>query len=664
MNARAVFTIFVKELIETLRDRRALFAAVVLPILLHPLIFLFMGNVLASHEAARKSLKPDLAIWGPVPARVVSALEHDLGARVVERRRVRPADTEDEARRAIETGGVHLVLAADAGADARFAGDESAALDLYYDELKSSSDAAEDRVTTALKTLRASELDARLRRHALPAAFDKPIDPIPHNLTDKRRRAGDLGGGILAFVLLFVIIVSGMLPAIDLTAGEKERGTLQTLLCAPVRPLEIVAGKYLTVVTFSIAGASANLAAMSFALGRRLDATREVLEFSLSAGTYLKIFGAMVPMALTVSALLLALSVFARSYREAQSYLTPIFLMMLLPTAVAILPGLSLDHATAFVPIVNLALLVRALLNGHATAELYALVLIANLVYATLAILLAARIFETEQVLLGGERPWRDVFGRSGHARVTPSPRSVLAFCALLFVVTYYGMLWVAPHARGVVALLCLIEIGFMLAPAAAWVALTRASWRATFSLRLPTARGALGGLLVAAGAWAVGSAIALAEVRLFPGAQQYSRELEGLFGGGGWSLLVAGALLPAIAEEACFRGVILSGLANTGSRVIAVGGSALAFGLFHFNPYHIAVAGTLGLILGFATLESGSIFVGMLAHFVNNGLQLLQPMFPSLARLESRWPLLIGCASTLIGLWLIRGSRAKESVP
>jgi len=657
-----VLTIFIKELRDTLRDRRALFAAVVMPILVHPLIFLLMGNVMASHEAARKTLKPELAVWGPVPAKIVAALERELGARVVARRAERPRDVEAEARLAIDTGGAHLILAAGAGADARFAGDESATIDLYYDELKSASDAAHDRVADALKKLRASELQARLARHGLPAEFDKPLELTPHNLTDKKRRAGDIGGGILAFVLLFVIIVSGMLPAIDLTAGEKERGTLQTLLCAPVRPLEIVAGKYLTVVAFSIIGASANLAAMSFALGRQLAVARDLLEFSLSAGTYLKVFGAMVPMALTISALLLALSVFARSFREAQSYLTPVFLLLLLPTAAAMMPGMSLDRSTAFLPIVNLALLVRALLNGHATAELYALVLTANLAYATMAILLAARIFETEQVLLGGERPWRDVFGRADRARVTPSPRSALLFCAVLFVATYYGMLWAAPHARGVAALVALVQL-CLLVPAIAWVALARSSFRATFSLRLPTARGALGGVLIASGTWAVGTVVALAELRLFPGARAYSESLEGLFAGGGFALIAVGAVLPAIAEEACFRGVVLSGFANTGSRALAVGGSALAFGLFHFNPYHIVVAGTLGLVLAFATLESGSILIAFFAHLINNALQLARPHFPSLEWTGNGWAIGAGCAAALIGLWVIRGSRRSDAI-
>jgi sodium transport system permease protein len=657
---RIVFTIFVKELVETLRDRRALFAALVLPVMVHPLILLFAGRVAASDQAERHALRPVIAIWGPVPAPVVTTLERELSATIFERSERVPDDTEREARRIIDGGHAHLVIAASAGARERFAGDESATLDLYFDELKSSSDAAHDRAVEALKTLRASELSARLARHQLPPLFDQPIALTHHELAGKQRRGGDLAGRMIAVVLFFAILVSGYLPAIDLTAGEKERGTLQTLLCAPVRPIEIVTGKYLTVVLFSLVGAAASLAAMAFALSRQVAAMREHLVFDLSAATYLKIFCALVPMALFVSALLLALAVFARSFREAQSYLQPIMLALVVPAGIASMPGMELGPSTAFVPVVNLALAVRALLAGQATAQLYGLVVLSNVLYATMAIVFAARVFETEQVLLGGERPWRDVFGRAGRARVTPSPRSALLFCAVLVVVTYYVVVYIGPYARGVLPALLMIQLGVFLVPAIVWTRASGCSLAATFSLRAPTARALAGALCIASGTWAVGTTIGRVLSWIAPGGlEAYGAQLEDLFRGGGVPVLVAGAVLPAIAEEACFRGVVLSGLANTGSRAAAIAGSAIAFGLFHLNPYHMVIAGSLGLVLGFATLESGSIFVGAIVHLVNNALGLGAAQWPSLARwMESRVGIAIGCASVLAGLVLVRNSR------
>jgi len=132
-----------------------------------------------------------------------------------------------------------------------------------------------------------------------------------------------------------------------------------------------------------------------------------------------------------------------------------------------------------------------------------------------------------------------------------------------------------------------------------------------------------------------------------------------------GTAIVLVG-LLPAVCEEACFRGVVLTGLARSGSRTFAVVGSALAFGVFHVNPYHVAAAATLGLVLGYAAYESRSLLPGVLMHFVNNGFQMVMVRMPELqARFES-WPLVVlGLLVTGTGLWLLRGSGGqKEEAP
>src|SRR5262249_28776219 len=122
-------------------------------------------------------------------------------------------------------------------------------------------------------------------------------------------------GQALPLIMLIVMLTCGFLPAADLTAGEKERGTLQTLLCAPVRPMEIVSGKYLAVVLVSLLGGAANLAAMSLALARFASNVAE-MEIQFGWSTALAVFASMVPTALLLGALLLSVAVFARSFRE------------------------------------------------------------------------------------------------------------------------------------------------------------------------------------------------------------------------------------------------------------------------------------------------------------------------------------------------------------
>ena len=127
---------------------------------------------------------------------------------------------------------------------------------------------------------------------------------------------------------------------------------------------------------------------------------------------------------------------------------------------------------------------------------------------------------------------------------------------------------------------------------------------------------------------------------------------------------LVLVALLPAVAEEVTFRGVVLAGLRQSGSRWIAVVGSALVFGLFHVNPYHVVAAFAVGLLLGWVALESGSLLPGVLIHLVNNGAQVLLDRVPGLAeRLHSPLIVVLALACTALGVFLMRGSRRPTAV-
>ncbi|HEY3586693.1 MAG TPA: CPBP family intramembrane glutamic endopeptidase [Myxococcaceae bacterium] len=168
--------------------------------------------------------------------------------------------------------------------------------------------------------------------------------------------------------------------------------------------------------------------------------------------------------------------------------------------------------------------------------------------------------------------------------------------------------------------------------------------------------------MLLATGGWSVG-AVVWTQLLRFPGARAYSDWLGELLGKQGelrlGTALVLVALLPAVAEEVTFRGVVLAGLRRSGSRWIAVAGSALVFGLFHINPYHVVAAFTVGLLLGWVALESGSLLPGVLIHLVNNGAQLLLDRVPALAELL-RSPVIVGLAlaSTAVGALVVRGSR------
>jgi sodium transport system permease protein len=668
MRWRAVSSIFGKELVETLRDRRTLFAMIVLPLLLQPLLLLAFGGLVATEQAARKKLEPNAAIWGPLPKDAENELVEKLKMRVVDRRRAVPDNPEEEARKLIGSDRIDVAIGAAPESPGAFTGDGSARVHLYYDSVNDRSSGAHDLVEKALDDVMAAQLRVRLTRHNLPEHFWEPLAIESADLASKETRGDEFAGRVLPMVLLIMVLLGAVYPAIDMTAGEKERGTLQTLLCAPVEPVEIVAGKYLVVVLVAFASAAINLAAMGFAISRQLASLdASVVQFSLGPRVFVALLAAMIPAVLLLAALLLGLSVFARSFREAQSYITPVVTAIVLPGFVAVLPSIHLTPTMALVPVVNLALLLRELLRGDVTPSMYLVVTAASLAYATMAVIFAARVFESEQVLLGGERPWRDVFGRRSLARATPTPGGAVLFIAVLLVVVYYGSLWADPTRLGIVRGLLAVQLGLLLVPALAAAKLSGVQFGATFSLRWPTPRALAGTACLAAGAWALGTLVGAAEAALFPGSQDYFDQLTKSLAGGTGDLpaglaviLLAG--LPALCEEACFRGYVLAGLANTGSRSVAIIGSSIGFGLLHLNPFHIVPAAVLGLALGFATLESGSIWTGALVHFVNNGLAALSERVPGLkGALESPVLIGVGVVFSIIGLVLLKGSRATE---
>ena len=238
-------------------------------------------------------------------------------------------------------------------------------------------------------------------------------------------------------------------------------------------------------------------------------------------------------------------------------------------------------------PLLNVTLLVHDILVGKAGATQVMVVWAVSLAWAVLGILLATRVFQTEQVLLSGEKPWRDVFASGARSGRGLTPGNALAFAAMLVVLTFYGSVLVERRG-GIAALILVSQLGFFLIPSLLWCRMFRAPLAETLQLRWPTQRGWAATVLLAAGGWSVG-AVVWQQLLRFPGARAYSDWLGELLGkqghlGLGTALLLV-ALLPAIAEEVTFRGVVLAGLRRSGSRWIAIGGSALVFGLVPREP-------------------------------------------------------------------------------
>ena len=656
MRPRIVFHIFKKDLTEVLRDRRTVIMAFVVPAVIYPVLFTLLGSVSSDKRGELERTRAKVAVWGPVPEAARQAVQKDARANLVDVRAEPPADVNGEAARWVTEKRAHVVLVTPVGATG-----PSIPVRVLADSTNVDSAAMERRVAHALE-----DAGARMLRERMTTLGQDPSAAVPllvkeDDLADSARKGASFAAALLPYLLLVLVATSGFYAALDLTAGEKERGTLQTLLTAPVRSIEVVAGKYLAVFTLTLAATFCNLGSIALSLTRAASAVEG--SFSLGLASAAAVFLTILPAALLIVALLMAVGVLARSYREGQTYLMPILLLVMFTGFASLLPGAELTAGTALVPLLNVTLLVHDLLLGKVGVARVMEVWAVSLAYAALGILLTARIFQTEQVLLSGEKPWRDVFTSGRRARGGLTPASAVGFAALLLVVVFYGSALVEPRTP-LGPMILLSQVGFFLVPALLWCRLWRAPLVESLQLRWPTARGWVATLFLALGGWSVGALIWQQMLHHFPGARAYNDWLGELLGkhgqlGLGAALFLV-ALVPAVCEEVAFRGVVLGGLRRRGSAVLAVVGSALIFGLFHFNPYHVVSAALVGLLLGYIALESGSIVPGMVVHLVNNGLQVCADRFPQLAE-RAGSPAVLGAAlvSTALGLWWIRGSRA-----
>ncbi|WP_438018209.1 ABC transporter permease subunit/CPBP intramembrane protease [Sorangium sp. So ce315] len=700
MRLAIVWTILCKELVESLRDRRTLVRLLVIPVVLYPLFALGMSKLIGSEAAAREARSSRIAVWGELAddlrGRLESAGKIELapwegapddvragllsgalapppGPEVEARPERGEGDSEGErprwtepenpvlaaARAAVGERKVDAVLVPWPTLRAELSRGGKGAVAIYFDSVRADSAMAEARLEGALRRARRAIVAEREAARGLPEGFSIAYDIAPRDVAQDSRKVGQLLGSMMPMMLILMSLLGSFLPAIDLTAGEKERGTMQTLLCAPVRSIEIISGKFLAVWVISLLTALGNVVSLSLTVSRMLPDVMVV-----DPWIFALTFVLLVPVTLLFSALFLALAVFAKDFKDGQNALMPAYLPLSLLAGITALPVVELNPWTAYAPVLNIAVLIKALFLGEAPVDLLFAALISSALYACLALLFAARVFARESVLLGGQESARAVLGLARRAGGTPTIGFSLAAFAGVQVLFFYGSLLI--ERASVAVQLAASQVGFFLLPTLALVVGFGYAPRATLGLRPPSVRGLAGALLLGASAWiAIGGTV----LRWFPPPERFARELGELVLLGGQPypvVLLLVAVTPAVCEELLFRGLVYAGLRRAGSAA-AIGVSALLFGLAHGSVYRLLPTFSLGLALGYARHRTGSVLAGMLLHAVNNGLAVSllyfkPPWTQGVMEGEVPWSLTAGAVVvSLAGLLLLRSARAPE---
>lgn len=392
-----VMAVFRKELQDTLRDRRTLVAMLVVPLLVSPLLMVGVARYSQSRaqEAREQILK--VAVVDPhndsgladhldatpgidvYPDRDVSGLPARIAAEELDAAVLVDENFQREVA-ALHPGGVSLLFRS----SDRF-------------------DQQKPRLKEALASYEQKLLGRRFEALKLGPDVVHAVRVQEHDVASAREQMGQRIGGLLPYMFILFCFTGGMYPAIDLAAGEKERGTLETLLTAPVRRWSLVLGKFLVVTLTGIISALIAMLGLYLSITYGIDglppglltAIGQVLE----PGTIAAVFALLVPLAAFFAALLLMLSIYARSYKEAVSIISPLTIVVLVPAMLALIPGTRLTAVTALIPVLNVSLATRELVAGTASPALVSLVFASLLALAGLSLLACSRWFAREDVV-------------------------------------------------------------------------------------------------------------------------------------------------------------------------------------------------------------------------------------------------------------------------
>ncbi len=628
----AAWIIYKKELLDTLRDRRTLAAMLLVPMVAYPVALLVTSETIAVERRAQRERTVTVDIVTPLPPALIMGLgaEPELTVRLSTASATR-SHVEDRPRqaRAAIADGADVSLAMSATAAQAFDALGTAKLEIYYDPTEPFGDASVRRVEKTVLRLDHRFRVERMEAADLPPTAADPLELERHSVATDNAVQNQFLASILPALVLVFIAISCFYPAVDLTAGEKERRTLATLLTAPVPTIHIVWGKYLAVVTIGTLAGLLNVVVLGLTFLRVVSADPSIgpIHFGFAPMTVLGFLVAIVSIAAPLAAVMLLFACFARSFRDASYLLTPVLLVAAVPAVLSAMPTFELTPQLAAIPLANAALLMKATLAERPPAS--ALLIVPIVAVATTGVLLALveRVFADERVLFSTGGPRADL--KSLLARAPrASLETALAFAAGVFVLDYYAGLFtsdVSPLA-GVVISQTVCHFGAALA-FAAWMRRSIPP-RAMLATRWPSARGLLGATLVGGGAW-LGISLPAAWLTswLVPGQAEASEAFSAALDLGATPvvlLVLALAVVPAICEELLFRGVVYRLMCGTLAPRTAVVAQAIVFGLFHGSIYRLLPTALLGLILGELRRRTGSVLPGIVAHLMTNGIILL----------------------------------------
>lgn len=679
MKTKAFKLLLKKELLDVFRDKKAIIMMVLVPILLYPLIFFGSMAVMTMIQSNMEEGEYKVAIVASDDGALKSAVEkHNENAKVEAQEKAETESTDQgnssddsvsqknsasTSANGIATDVLTLVDAPSGDYQEALQNEE---LDAYVTSSKDSSGKtvyvvyyvssitnssyAAGIVRDVVDELSKEESKEKIQAAGLDA--DLIMNPVVYeseDLASSEQSAGSILGMILPFLLVLSLLMGTMYPAIDVTAGEKERGTLETLLTLPVSNREIIFSKFFTVAIIGIISALLNIVSIAFMgiyMIRLMGDAMESMGISFAGIDIGKFIPAIIftvlailAFSLFISAVTMCITSLAKSYKEANNYITPLMLVVMLTGYIGFIPNIELTHTMALVPVANICLMIKNLLLFKVEYKLVAVVLMSNVLYAIVAVLILSRIYDSENVLFDEGKFSLKLFERRSNMKKGGVPTTGDAWFMVVFVMFAYLYLGSVLEMKygfgGIFGIQMIIFVLPLL-----YVLYTKRSILQTYSFRKTKLMNFVAALFMGCGTMLIGIILTSFVSMLFPTEAEMvsSGLMNELMSDNELLTFAVVALTPAICEEMLFRGFLFSAFRGRHKIVVSVLLTAVIFGVYHMSIVRFFTTALLGAALAVIVYYSDSIFPAMMMHAINNGIAVLQMYHPD--TMENVFPL------------------------
>lgn len=686
MNKKAILTLYKREMLDIIRDKKTVFMNIFVPIILYPLITIIASQVMMSVQTSLNEQTYQIAIIAN--EETSNKLQNLLSATLVD-----SADTKDSSDASekeapsnsdLENKNLSEKKSGTENAKEPFeknnadpaqknpgdpfsSDDENLRIEILKsddpeEDLKNKtihayieaalSDTSKKPVyrinylaSNVNSSTVANYIEKRLIDHReelrveelkkLHVEYDRIWNPIEIEQTDHSTREQSVGsvlGGIIPLLMIMGLVNGASNTAIDTTAGEKERGTLETTFSFPVTRKEIITAKFSAVATMASISVLLNFLSIGvmgtymYSLINSLSATDS--EISVNVASFLPAVFIMllcvILFAIFVSAISLALYSNAQSIKEAGLYATPIMLGSVFISYIGFIPNLELSINTAMLPVVNVVLLIKSILIFEYDIPMILLALVSNLAYGFLAVSLMYNVFEREDILFNEESRFLRIFESRANIKAGGTP--TVGEAIFLLLIGLMGMIYIGTYFQlkfGFWGITSIQIIIFILAVGYALYA--KFDLKKVFSLKMPSASHVFGSILLWIGTLILVASLSVLLQKIFPDSLKDIELMEDMLKGQSLpALVLVVAIAPAICEEILFRGFVFSAFRKKFNPYVAMLFVSILFGIYHMSLIKFFTTAILGFAINYSLYKSGSLATASLMHFLNNGISVL----------------------------------------